>query len=237
MKAILTPEEKKVLRFISRYLNSLGMTDGLLESEGLDAYEDLNLSDINITEWTHFTNNYSVEVPEQLYPILQKILPYAQINFENKVIDTGDNDINYARADINIDTESQEISVNYWYSYYDVGDASSTTYSEKDDDSVNDVLKEIDELDDTLPLMELRYNGGGDSGYIEGIFENGISVPAGVEDYCYRVLEHMHGGWEINEGSQGTFYFDLEKREVTLEHQYNTEENSNFTLFEESFTK
>jgi hypothetical protein len=47
----------------------------------------------------------------------------------------------------------------------------------------------------------------------------------------------MHGGWEINEGSQGTFYFDLEKREVTLEHQYNTEENSNFTLFEESFTK
>jgi hypothetical protein len=47
----------------------------------------------------------------------------------------------------------------------------------------------------------------------------------------------MHGGWEITEGSQGSFYFDLEKKIITLEHQYNYEETETHTLYEESFSK
>ena len=237
MEGILTPEDKKILRFVGRYLNSLGMSDGLLESEGMDAYEGLDLSEINVSEWTHFSNNYSVEVPDQLLPILEKILVSSQNKYDDLDIDTGDNDINYARVDVDIDTGNQEISIKYWYTYYATGDSSAVTWNEEEDEGVKEVLSEIDELDDTLPLMELRYNGSGDSGYIEGNFENGEEVPASVEDYCYRVLENMHGGWEINEGSQGTFLFDLEKREVTLEHQYNTEETDAYTLFEESFSK
>ena len=33
---------------------------------------------------------------------------------------------------------------------------------------------------------------------------------AEVEDYCYTVLEDF-GGWEINEGSNGNFHFNLAK--------------------------
>jgi hypothetical protein len=88
-----------------------------------------------------------------------------------------------------------------------------------------------------LDIMELRYNGGGDSGYIEGTFENGEEVPAEVEDFCYRILEDNYGGWEINEGSQGSFFFDLNEKTINLEHEYNTEESKTYTLYEESFSK
>jgi len=237
MEGILTLEDKKILRFVSRYLNSLGMSDGLLESEGMDYYDGVDLTEIDVKEWTHFSNNYSVEVPDQLLPILEKILVSSQDKYNNLELDTDGNDVNYARVDVDIDTVEKEISIKYWYTYYTTGGDASTTWNEEEDEGVKDVLKDIDELDYIIPMMELRYNGSGDSGYIEGSFENGEEVPASVEDYCYQVLENMHGGWEINEGSQGTFYFDLEKREVTLEHQYNTEETDSHTLFEESFSK
>jgi len=238
MKAILTPEDKKDLRFISRYLNSLGMEDGTLETESHDSYEGPDLDSINPREWSHFSNNYRVDIPEKLYPILEKVLPYAQERYENIDINTGDVDINYGRVDIDIDTKSQELSISYWFSYYQTGDGMSATFSEKDDNTVPDILNEISEVVYPENFVELRYNGSGDSGYIEGHFEEPyVQVPASVEDYCYKILEDLHGGWEINEGSQGSFYFDLEKKTITLEHQYNYEETETHTLYEESFSK
>ena len=38
-----------------------------------------------------------------------------------------------------------------------------------------------------------------------------------VEDVFYRILEAEHGGWEINEGSFGTFTYDVFADEITLE--------------------
>jgi len=236
MEGILTPEEKKILRYVCRYLKSYRLKSGLLESEIMDSYDGLDLSDIDVSEWTHFANNYRVEVPQELFPILEKILPVAQESYNRIEIDTNGNDINYARFEIDIDADSEEISAYYWYTYYDTDDGSSYTFSE-DDESVKNVLDIISELDDTVPIMELRYNGSGDSGYVESDFENGQNVPTSVDDFCYRILEEECGGWEINEGSQGTFYFDLETREITLEHQNNTEESSTETLFEEKFGK
>jgi hypothetical protein len=83
--------------------------------------------------------------------------------------------------------------------------------------------------------LRLEYNGGGDSGYIESKFDSGESVPADIEDWCYRVLEDMHGGWEINEGSNGSFNFDTVNKVITLEHTYNVERNASLVLFKESF--
>ena len=232
MKLLLTPEEKKTLRYISAYLKSYGTDEDSLVIEDIEAgHSDLSI--INVTEWTEF-NKSRVSIPERLYPILEKILKSNQKDF-NEVDEDTDANINYGRLELNIDTIKKEISLNYEYYYYGTEDGTSTTYTNEDDDSINDILHEIEEIGDVLPIMELRYNGGGDSGYIESTFENGDSVPASVEDYCYRVLENMYGGWEINEGSQGTFYFDFRTKEITLEHQYNTEESDYVTLYKESF--
>jgi hypothetical protein len=50
---------------------------------------------------------------------------------------------------------------------------------------------------------------------VEKIIDN-LSVKKFVEKICYDVLEGSHCGWENNEGSYGTFDFDVTKRSVTL---------------------
>jgi len=87
-----------------------------------------------------------------------------------------------------------------------------------------------------FPQYYFQYNGSGDSGYIESNFEeNGDALPTSIEDWCYRQLEDNFGGWEINEGSDGEFKFNFNDMTITLNHTYNTEENSTDTIFEESF--
>lgn len=37
-----------------------------------------------------------------------------------------------------------------------------------------------------------------------------------IDAFCYDYLENVQGGWEINEGSRGTFHFDVKKRKMNL---------------------
>ena len=99
-----------------------------------------------------------------------------------------------------------------------------------------------------LKSFDVPFDGGGDSGQIEGVeleeeflnmeiegeFSDGqiwdektkkvvdkvskkITVEKLVENICYDVLELASPGWEINEGSYGTFTFDVKEREVRLD--------------------
>jgi len=45
-----------------------------------------------------------------------------------------------------------------------------------------------------------------------------------IEEICYDKLGASHGGWELNEGSYGTFYFDVSARKVRLEYNERIEE-------------
>jgi hypothetical protein len=45
-----------------------------------------------------------------------------------------------------------------------------------------------------------------------------------IEEICYDKLGASHGGWELNEGSYGTFHFDVAGRKVTLEYNERIEE-------------
>ena len=45
-----------------------------------------------------------------------------------------------------------------------------------------------------------------------------------VEEICYDKLGASHGGWELNEGSYGTFFFDVAARKVRLEYNERIEE-------------
>jgi hypothetical protein len=234
---ILTPDDKKYLRRISNYLNSIGMKDGNIEIDFNDGHGDI--ADINYNQITHFSNNYSAEIPLGLTQIVEKIMNY--IDSEGLYNELDVDAVNYERLDIDIDTITKEISVNHWWSYYDKGDSNSIEFDSQED------LEQFDNWrSDEFSLLEipesgiltLKYNGSGDSGYIENDFdETGDHVPAGVEDWCYKVLEDNYGGWEINEGSDGEFVFDFNNSMVTLNHTMNIESNDTDTIYEESFAE
>ena len=44
-----------------------------------------------------------------------------------------------------------------------------------------------------------------------------------VEQICYDRLGAHHAGWEINEGSYGTFSFDVSNRKINLEYNERVE--------------
>jgi hypothetical protein len=96
-----------------------------------------------------------------------------------------------------------------------------------------------------VTLVEVTFDGCGDSGQIESIHvmkdRTEIDLPAGqieiaralwgqaepersrlslrdaIEQLAYDLLEQTCGGWEINEGSFGEFKFDVAARTITLD--------------------
>jgi hypothetical protein len=229
---ILTPEEKKYLGKISRYLNSLGMSYGEIQFEMEPDDDEISYRENYFP--THFENNYNAEIPDGLVPILKKIIGYVD---DDGLYSDLPNDgyIDYQRFDITIYTnEKKEISLTHSYSYQTEGGSEGVEY--------DDMIEEWEEKgvfnDTSIPednYLVLKYNGGGDSGYLESDFESGESVPTEVEEWCYQQLEINFGGWEINEGSQGEFQFDFNEKTVILSHTYNIEESKSNTLWEEEF--
>ena len=228
---ILTPEEKKYLGKVSRYLSSLGMKYGDINFEMEPDDEEISYSEYGFP--THFDNNYYAEIPDGLVPILKKIIDYVDDDGLYSNLPDG-SDIDYQRFEITISGVKKEIALTHIYSYYSEGDSTGIEY--------DDMIEEWEEkgvFDDTsIPedgRLILRYNGGGDSGYIESDFENGEPSPGAVEEWCYQQLEENFGGWEINEGSQGEFQFDFNEKTVILSHTYNIIEDRSNTLWEEKF--
>jgi hypothetical protein len=236
---LLTPEDKQYLRRVCRYLASLGMQDGSIEMD-VDSYGDFDFSEIDWAQETHFSNNYSAEVPDGLIPIFKKIADYIQ---EIDLYQVPDNDdINYERVDFDIDCQKSEVSVNHWYSFYERGDGNSVEWDGEEGKDIFEEWEKDGVLEDLeIPndgILTLKYNGSGDSGYIESSFEEiGDQVPAAIEDWCYRQLEQNFGGWEINEGSDGEFIFNFNEMTIELNHTYNVEENAHDTIYEESFAE
>jgi len=240
MEKLLTTEEKQYLRRICNYLSSLGMEVGEFEFEMDDYGDTLNYNNIDWNQMTHFSNNWRADVPSGLIPILQKITKYASdqelYSSETPDIDT----MSWQKFEISINSANKDISFNHYWSWYDRGDASGTEWSEEDGQEIFEGWEKDGVLSDLeIPqdgILTLRYNGSGDSGYIESSFEeNGDSVPSTIEDWCYNQLESHYGGWEINEGSDGEFVFNFNDMTIELNHTYNTEENSYDTLWEEEF--
>ena len=238
MKGILTTEEKQYLNRICRYLGSLGMTEGLINFE-IDNEVD-SLSE-DYFEWkyvTHFENNYRADIPDNLIPILKKIVNFV-VNSDKFEIDYNLY-LNYQQIEIEIDCESKDITVRHYYTFIDRG---STSYDEYDsnedkktfDDWMDGVLKDTEVPEEGI--LTVKYNGGGDSGYIESNFEEtGEPIPNEIEDWCYRQLERNYGGWEINEGSDGVFIFNFNDSTIVHEHTDNIDENDTNTLYEENFS-
>jgi hypothetical protein len=229
---ILTSEEKKYLGKVSRYLASMGMKRGDINFEMEPDDEEISYEEEYFP--TRFDNNYYAEIPDGLVPILKKIINnFGDADLFSNLPNDVDQ-IDYQRFEITINGDRREISLTHIYSYFDEGDSSGIEY--------DDMIEEWEEkgvFDDvSIPedgYLTLKYNGGGDSGYIESDFENGEPSPGAVEEWCYQQLSDNFGGWEINEGSQGEFQFDFNEKTVILQHTYNTLVDESNTIWEEEF--
>lgn len=238
MEGILTPDEKKYLRKVTNYLGSLGMRDGNIEFDA-DTGTSFEVENIEWDYITHFSNNFRAEIPSGLIPILQKILNYSNEN--NLIQEIDEDDINYQRIEVDIDTKTKDIVLSHWWSFYTRGDGDSIDYDSEEDMEHFREWEETQFHETEIPedgILTVTYNGSGDSGYLEDLFEeNNEPLPTGIEDWCYTQLSNNFGGWENNEGSDGNFIFDFNKKIVTLNHADNIEANETNTIFEENFAK
>ena len=245
MKSLLTTEEKKYLRVVSNYLNSLGMRDGVIDFD-VDYGDLFDPSEINWNQVTHFSNNYRAEIPNNLTDILKKVMIESSSKFDTPTAES----INWENVSITIDTKEKVLTILHSWSYTTEGDTNTTEWDYTEDEDVDKMFQDLENLEDLENdergrILVLRYDGGGDSGYVEDRFEcvdsrnrhHGESVPANIGDWCYDKLESMHGGWEINEGSRGSFEFDLDNKKITLYHTDNINEDESNTIYEESFAK
>jgi hypothetical protein len=236
MEKILTTEEKKYLRKISRYLNSFGIQYGELQF-------DLDSDDSNIPGYNHrdipsyFNYNHMAAVPDGLLSIITKILDsLGNIDlYENapSYIDY----LDYQSYEIIIDSKRNEISVVHNIGWTEEGPSEGGEWDNVIEEWEKEgVLKDLQIPEDGI--LEVKYQGGGDSGYIEESFEYPNSdqvIPEIISDWCYEQLERNYGGWEINEGSQGNFKLDFKNGTVILQHTYNNDESKSNTLWEEEF--
>ena len=214
---------KKKFKLIMTYFKSAKLKDVAFEVEvGEDGYVG---SVIIHTEL--------LSVAEVIKDIIQDIINiYAE-----KCIDEGlssvdvDGMSSYYRIYGLIDVVNETIIFeNLEYHYYDTQE--SGNYYDKDDyeegDSMYEEFLEIDKILTELNIddMIVSYEGGGDNGFISSEYttENGQSgdVPTEIENICYNILSE-YGGWEINEGSQGSF--TITKDQINHDHYWNVEES------------
>lgn len=226
MENILTPEEKKYFRFVSKYLLSYGEHSGTIKFEDFDSYNSDSVTKYGLGQ---FEENYYLEVPEGLEPIIAKIASYAAPRIQEPSEDTISTSL-----EITIDPDKLELGCYYNYSYYSNED-SSVEYS-NDDDGVDKIFEEMSESD--VDWMEVPFTGSGDSGSIDTPTDKDgsvVNIPASIEDWCYNELESEYGGWEINEGSQGKFVFDYQNSTIELIFSWNNEITEQDTIFEFPF--
>jgi hypothetical protein len=76
--------------------------------------------------------------------------------------------------------------------------------------------------------VTVEYDGSGDDGEVQQPQFDPVppeGLPQGLESLIHEACCHMlPGGWEINEGSFGAIYIDVEKGKVEVDHEWREEE-------------
>lgn len=228
---ILSLEDKKLIKTFSKYLKSIGIEVAEIEDSGYQ------LSDI---DWSSVSIDGRSKIPYFFIPVMEKITDFVNNSrkYKEMITDFDDSIDGFFNASIFVDTLKKEVSLVISYQTLNESSDSYEFDSQEDSDNFNEWINKglFSEIDRKDKILILRYDGGGDSGYLEDNFDDtDYGVPAEISDWCYNILSGMHGGWEINEGSYGYFIFNLEKLEVTLEHKTRFYENKVHTFYEESF--
>ena len=251
----LTDKQKNDLKRFSLILNSLNMEDGV---EWYYSYYDEWQDD---EPYGPFYNNRDVSselnfLPGSIGELFEEIKEnFDTGNFYNEYYDNENGNLFLI-----LNAEKKEIIVNY--DYYDMiteesnieknfSDFSNVTAGWRGEERAVKTLTNQNVVNELIKqysnFCKLRYDGGGDSGWIEDEIEteNGITkikketdadvdgIEANLETISYDLLELYYGGWEINEGSRGSINYNFQEQKVMMNHYQNvesTEEEHYMTL-------
>jgi hypothetical protein len=234
---MITPEEKKAFKYLKKYSLSLGIDEVEFSFE----YEYSPVTDVEVDFFTS-TNGRSyysddIQVPQA---IAVKIFEFYNRELKDKIEDVwqnfpGDDEFSQGGMYLTFNFGISEVSATVWADYYGAGDEQIEQWEVDEDIRLVECINDLKSMDEEIITATLDFSGGGDSGYIEDDMTTNFSTdsaPESCKDYMY---DKLPGGWEINEGSQGSGVFDVSKGTFTLFYTENIEGQHTNTFFEETF--
>lgn len=225
MSDYISEQDKKQLLLFTKYLMTWGLDEGTLEIEGHEGAPSLywdGFDKIKVLE------NYDLKVPQNIKEILKDLAYLTFVDSEFKEEDEFDSGYTVLRVVFNVKERKLYIEIDEEY-FIDISEEDQLLADE--DPKLDAIIEELKELT-SENVLELTYEGSGDSGYISDEFEGGTVVPQSVLHYCYVWLERHHGGWEIDDGSDGRFIFNLKNRYLTTSHTFYERKINDAVIFE-----
>jgi hypothetical protein len=102
------------------------------------------------------------------------------------------------------------------------------------DDITNKEIKNwLNDIAVDFVFGDIHYEGGGDDGYIESdiVFNDDTrdDYPKELKNWMYDQLG-QYGGWENNDGGQGDFHFNFDRKIIQLNHGENYERDEIYEI-------
>lgn len=199
------------------------------EDEGhMDVYIDPDGShDISYTNlYAGRRNAHMIYTDEKIDKFFGDVCDELMDKYLNRYEDSG------GRVVFQINAEQKKIVVDV-YEFY------KKEYDEGAYYTYNEILARFDEYDQLIDRLKnlgksvrINYNGGGDSGWIDNEYDtdNGIegftdNLDQSFQEVLYGLLSSNFGSWGDNDGSQGHFIINTEKKDINIYHT-NFEEDS-----------
>ena len=230
----LTEEQIKDLRKFSLILNSLNLEDGV--NYKYSYYDEWEAMDGPIYRGR---SAYEVgQLPQSIEFLFDDIKNnFNTDSFYNDYYGNWNGSLNF---EINADKKQIIITYDFYetktdetkieHSFQEVVNTTSPWYRdgrERKDKLLMDP-KFIEEMSEKYgSTAKITYEGSSDSGWLndEVVSSNGETPLDGrLEDITYELLDLYHSGWEINEGSTGTFTYNFQNKTLRVDHYQNYDE-------------
>ena len=220
----MTQKEKILFKMMSSYIQKMGCDSAEMMGE---YWDDELFSDRNFNCKGGGTYKF----------------PFDASDVINGWVDSLDLDINsYEDEGLNsvwleISPKDNSISVIAGFSETQLGEEQLIVETLSDKWGVEGLKKELEKEFGDFKLIEVQFNGYGDSGGLEGIKVDGEEygsdqIPYSLKNVLYGMLGEF-GGWEIDSGSEGFFDIDLENDKVVLHFHWNEQVDRPETLHRE----
>lgn len=221
MNNFFTEQELKYIKIFFKYLKAHGHDYGTFEILEYDKYWE------NSWRYREFFND-RLNIEEDYY---MEVLPFMNdiiMKITKHCSDLVPDDVDSERAKLEIKFNVPDLAIIVEYVWYE--DQDDPDYMEWTEEEIEEDKEEFIPIFEALErnkisFLRVGFNGYGDSGEIEDWTDSDggrVNTIRVIEDFCYQKLEN-YGGWEINEGSYGSFEFNTNPKYIELHFNWRNE--------------